>query len=121
MKIRIKVRSLENGQEWAEDYDQPGIGDLQQAEKWAAGLIENFNQTLRPGESRRKLLVTELVGTSTTHQWYKRTDGMSLPFRGALVDLLECSKCGVTGKRYGLSSIIKRDSKYRAKKFAVCV
>jgi hypothetical protein len=120
MKIRIKVRNVKTDNEWTEDYDKEGIGNISQAEGWAAQLIERFNETLRPGESRREVVSTELIGESTEHRWYKRTDGMSSRFRGALVDLFECSKCGVTGKRHGVSSIIKRDSKYRAKKFSVC-
>jgi hypothetical protein len=118
VKIRIKVKGVAG--EWTEDYDQVGIKDLWQAESWAAGLIDNFNNTLRPGESRRELLGTEIIGASTAHDWFKRTDGMSVRFQGGLVDVMECSKCGITGKRQGVSSVIKRDSKYRAKKFAIC-
>jgi hypothetical protein len=125
MKIRIKVRNVVTGREWTEDYDKNGIGDnggnVQQAEDWAFQLIKRFNETCRPGEYHRELLSTELLGTSTLqHDWYKRTDGMSVNFKGRLVDLFECRKCGITGKRLSLGSSIRRDSKYRGKKFESC-
>lgn len=122
MKVGIKVRDSA-AQEWHEDYDRPEIedGDIQSATDWAGQLIEGFNQNLRPGELRRELVCVERLGASTDHTWYKRTDGMSARIGGRIVDVMECSKCGVTGKKAGLSSVIKRDSKYRAKKFAVCL
>lgn len=123
MKIKITVRDTSSRTEWTETYDRVGIGDngnLQQAEDWALQLIKHFNETLHPGESRREVVRTEIAGVSTAHDWYKRTDGMSARIGGRIVDVFECSKCGITGKRAGLSSIVKRDSKYRAKKFAVC-
>jgi hypothetical protein len=123
MKIRIKVRNLTTGSEWTEEYDKVGIGDngnIHQAEDWAFKLIERFNAGCRPGESHRELLATELIGASTKHDWYKRTDGMSVAFRGQIVDIFECRECGITGKRFGVNGGINRDSKYRAKKYAVC-
>jgi hypothetical protein len=124
-KIRITVRNVVTGNLWTEDYDKVGIGDngnLCQAEDWAHQLIQRFNETCRPGESHRELLKTELLGASTAHDWFKRTDGMSVNFRGRIVDIMECRKCGVTGKRYGLHSTfnVKRDAKFRAKKYEVC-
>jgi hypothetical protein len=124
MKIRIKVQNVVTGHEWAEDYDKAGIGDngnIQQAEDWAFKLIEWFNDTCRPNEAHRKLLGVELIGTSEeAHEWYKRTDGMSVAFRGRLVDLFECRKCGILGKRMSLQGPIKRDAKWRAKKYDTC-
>ena len=94
MKIRIRVRSLVTGNEWTEDYDKVGIGEngnLAQAEDWAFQLVKRFNDTCRPNESKRELLSTELIGVSTDHDWYKRTDGMSVSFRGRITDIFECS------------------------------
>jgi hypothetical protein len=123
-KIRITVRNLTTKSEWTEDYDKVGIGDngnLAQAEDWAFQLVKRFNDTCQPGESRRKLLKTELVGASTAHDWYKRTDGMSVPFRGQMVDVFECRKCGITGKKFRLDTVdVRRDSKYKAKKYESC-
>lgn len=123
MKLRLKIRNPASGNEWLEEYDKRGIGDngnVQQAQDWAFELVKHYNATLRPGESPRELLSTEIVGTSTEHDWYKRTDGMSVSFRGRMVDLFECSKCGVTGKKGSLAGSIKRDSKFKGKKYAIC-
>lgn len=122
-KIRIKIRNVVTGNEWTEDYDKVGIGDngnIYQANDWANKLIESFNDTCRPGESHRELLSTEIIGVSMTHDWVKLTSGMSTSFRGNVVDLFRCKLCGITGKRYGLRTGVKRDSKYRAKKYEAC-
>lgn len=124
VKIRITVQNARSGNVWTEDYDKAGIGEngnQLQAEDWAFNLIKRFNETCRPGESHRKLLRTELLGTSTVqHNWSKMTSGMSVQFRGRIVDIVTCLNCGITGKRFGLGSVIKRDAKYRAKRFEVC-
>lgn len=123
MKIRIKVRNVVTAEEWTEDYDKVGIGDngnTMQAEDWARNLIEGFNKGCHTGQSNRELLGVELIGASTAHDWYKRTDGMSVRFRGRIADIFECRICGVTGKRFGLFSTIQRDSRFRAKRFEVC-
>lgn len=120
MKVRITVSPVGAKESWTEEYDCPTITTLEQAEVWAVALIAQFNVTCRPSERKRKLLKTEIVGVSTAHVWVKRTAGMSVEFRGRLVDLMYCAECGVTGKRYGLGGSPKRDSKYRAKKYAEC-
>ena len=92
------------------------------AQDWAYQLIETFNETLRPFEKRRELIGVEIIGKSApAHDWIKRTNGMSVEFRGALVDLFECRKCGITGKRFRLGDAVKRDSKYKAQRFANCI
>lgn len=116
VKIRITVQSLRSKDSWPEEYSAPENNP----QGWAESLIKRFNDSCRPGESKRKLISVEVLGASTEHRWYKRTDGMSVHFRGNLVDIMECSACGVTGKRFGIQGGIKRDSKYRAKKYAVC-
>lgn len=119
VNIRITVKNVSTGNTWDEDYDKLEVSS-ENATKWAKNLISWFNQTYRPGESKRKLLKVQVIGQSTEHNWYKRTDGMSVLFRGSVLDIFECSACGVTGKRLFGTSAIKRDHKYKAKKFAVC-
>ena len=52
--------------------------------------------------------------------WYKLTDGMSVGFRGQLVDLMARRNRQVTGKVFGLHSKVKRDSKFKNKKYEYC-
>ena len=115
MKFRIKIKDI-NG-EWWEDYDE----NIEDIDKWAKEVIKRFNKTLRPGENKRKKIELEILDNDNKsfHNWYKRTDGMSVEFRGTNVDIMQCSKCGITGKRYGISSI-KIDSKYRKKVYLRC-
>ncbi len=120
MKIRITVQNVNTQHEWTEDYDRLHVNNQKEAEVWAHSLIKNFNDTCRPGESKRCLVKTELVGMSTAHDWFKRTDGMSVRFRGRTVDIFECRKCGIRGKKYGLLGNLVRDSKYKAKKYEIC-
>lgn len=123
-KIQIIVQNVVTGNSWTEDYDKPGIGDngnTLQAEDWAFKLIEWFNDTCHLGEAHRRLLGTKIIGASTAHVWVKRTSGMSLLFNRSVVDVFFCGNCGITGKKYGIGkSAVKRDYKYRAKKYEEC-
>ncbi|MFH1628376.1 MAG: hypothetical protein ABIE47_06595 [Pseudomonadota bacterium] len=116
MKFRIKVKS-KNG-EWWEDYDV----QTDDAEKWARLTVASFNATLKPFEAPRELIEVEITsdGNEKFHDWSKLTAGMSVNFRGYAVDLMRCNKCGITGKRRGLSGTVIIDSKYRKKSYRNC-
>lgn len=117
MKFKILVK--DKNDEWWEEYDINLNED--EVQRQAERIVESFNASLRPGESPRKLLKVEiLTKKNTQHEWTKRMDGMSVKFRGITVDLMYCEKCRITGKRSGLNYIIKRDSKYKAKKYSDC-
>lgn len=117
MQFRILTRRAD-GAEWWEDYDKD-VGDPQ---KWAETTVAHFNDTLRPGEQSRTLLKVEVLDTDSSkhHKWTKSTAGMSQIFRGRCVDIMFCERCGITGKRYGLSENITIDSKYRKKVYQSC-
>jgi hypothetical protein len=116
MKFRIRVKS-KNG-DWWEDYDIK----TDDAQKWAEVTVANFNNTLKPFENPRELMAVEVIsdGNDKFHDWSKLTAGMSVMFRGAMVDLMRCNKCRITGKRRGLGSQIIIDSKYRKKVYRDC-
>lgn len=117
MIFKIHVRDSD-GRDWWEDYDK----DVEDPNKWAEEILARFNAGLRPGEKARELLdVVVIDSENNNHAWVKRTDGQSVLFRGQIVDLHYCSKCRITGKRYGLASKVIRDSKYRAKKYDKCI
>lgn len=115
MKFKILIRT-EDGREWWEDYDK----DIPDAQKWAEDTIGQFNKTLRPNEKSRTLLKVEVEDSSNDkhHRWRKYTGGMSSGKDGA--DIMYCERCGITGKRYGLSGLVTIDSKYRKKVFRQC-
>ena len=115
MKFRIK--SSDGEKEWWEDYDEA----IDDPDKWAKETLRQFNNDLKSYEKPRTLLAVEILDrVNTHHDWVKRTDGMSVIVRGECVDLMFCSRCKVTGKRHGLSVAVKRDAKWRAKKYERC-
>lgn len=116
MKFRILLKTEKD--EWWESYDK----DTTDPQVWAEETIQRFNDTLRPHELARQLLRVEVIeqGNERHHKWVKRTDGMSVPFRGCAVDLMFCSACGITGKRFGVAGHVKIDSKYRKKAYLEC-
>ena len=115
MKFRIFIKT--DSREWFEDYDE----NTDNPEEWAKNIIAFFNSTLKPGEKKRTLLSVEVIGKENTkHDWVKYTGGMSVNFRGSNVDVMFCNKCGITGKRFGMSKTVKIDSKYSKKVFRTC-
>jgi hypothetical protein len=92
--------------------------------EWVKKALDSFNATLKPNElpRRYKSHTSETKkDDKENHDWIKRLTGMSVQFRNQIVDVFYCSKCGITGKRYNLGGVIKRDSKFRAKKYAQCI
>ena len=116
MEFEIKV--TDGNSEWVENYDK----DTNDPKVWAIDIIKQFNKNLNSGEKPRKLLDVVIKGQgSNFHKWVKNTYGMSVSFRGSTADLFTCSKCGITGKRYGLRATVERDSKFKAKKYKQCI
>lgn len=126
MQFKIQVKPDNQETSWWEDYDKPEVSDQASAEKVAQGIIDYFNRTLRPYESPRTLLAVVLGGngTATTaksfqaHAWEK-TNLVTVHERGQYFDRLLCPNCGVTAKRYGVTSILI-DPKFKAKGYKSC-
>ncbi len=116
--IEAQIAHMVNpGEPWKETFTIPAAADPQ---GWINDTVCKFNATLREGERARMCVSFKVVGTERRHRWVKMTAGQSVQFRGSTVDLHTCQDCGITGKRYGLSPVIKRDSKYRAKRYEFC-
>lgn len=123
MKFEIEVgHSGEKSSAWREVYDKPEIVSLGQAETWAKRTIERFNETLRVGEKPRDLICvveTQEKGGISPHRWEKQN--LMTQMRGnRLFDVMKCSECGITGKRYGLAPSVNRDRDFKAKGFSSC-
>lgn len=117
MIFTIGVHDGTNG--WEEKYDKPEIETVEEAWDWADRTVRKFNATLRPGERARTLTGVRGEGDSKAHHWLKTS--LATQMRGNIAfDNYRCDRCGITGKRYGLSGTVKRDAKYRAKKYEEC-
>ena len=118
-QIRTKIVGDPDSKSWIEDYNK----ETKNPQEWAKETIKRFNGSLRGFEKARVLLDVIVLGDEDNvelHDWFKRTDGMSESFRGSIVDIMECRKCRIKGKRYGLGTQVIRDSKYKAKAFNKC-
>lgn len=117
MKFRIKIANKGEEKNWRwEEYDE----DVSDPEEWAKETLEVFNSSLRPFEKERVLLGVELIDEMSVraHTWNK-TNLMTLHVRGQYFDTVECTRCGITGKRHGVGDV-KVDSKFKSKVYARC-
>lgn len=84
--------------------------------------FNNFNATLRAAESPRELISVEIVDSESSliheHTWGKE-NLVTIIKGGSSYDIMKCSRCGITGKRYGFNGV-QIDSKYKAKIYATC-
>lgn len=119
MKYKIAVQFVQGGEPWEEDYDDAHVTTDAEAMNKGAALVQHFNDTLRPGEKARKFLGARIVGEGESHDWHKVN--LITQTRGRQnFDTMRCELCKITGKRFGLGPSVKRDSIYRAKKYAKC-
>lgn len=125
MQFKMHVKPNNRNDSWWEDYDKPEAVDQVSAEREAQKIIDFFNSTLRPYESPRTLLAVVLIETNgaasksfKAHEWEK-TNLVTVHERGRYFDRLVCPKCGVTAKRFGVTSIVI-DPKYKAKVYRDC-
>ncbi len=121
MRFRMMIRYANgSGKPWNEDEDRPQIPDLGHAETWAKSTVAMFNKTLRPGELARELVsVEELPDEPVAHGWQK-TNLVTVQRGSSMYDTYRCTQCGITGKRYGLSGEVKRDSIFKSPGYADC-
>ena len=122
MKIHITVTQADGwGEPWIEEYDRAEVKTIDEATDYATALVDNWNNSLRPHEKERRVVLVELAGESgpTAHDWEK-TNLVTISDRLGLYDTLECRNCFITAKRFGLTDITI-DRQFRAKKFQTCV
>jgi len=107
--------------EWWEYYDKEEINTPEHAEAWCKAAIDNFNSTLREHERPRVFLSVEMIGKSDIKHAWGKTNLITVMGKEVIYDTYQCSVCGITGKRYGLSERITRDGRYKAQKYEFCV
>lgn len=125
-KVTLQVRDTQSS--FTESYTEGErsafqVGATQdEIERWAYDLIQHYNGTLRPGERPRTLEGVTVEETTqenpTDHDWHKTNLVTVLDHRGAY-DRLECSRCHITAKRFGLAHV-KIDPRYGAAGYRTC-
>jgi hypothetical protein len=123
MKFNIHVTYKDSpGEPWLEDYNRPEVKTEEQARQWAERTIQNFNNTLRPGEKARKVVDVTFEDNEAkqAHEWQKVNLVTLIDNRGAFYDRLLCLNCGVTAERWGIDSIRLSKKYRRAAKYLSC-
>lgn len=122
MRFKLVWRHLGEKAEVTEHYEK----ETSNPELWCKQTIEWFNATLRPKERKRVFVRCEVVGEVPPgeHKWFKATamtQTLSQARGGMPYDKMQCERCGITGKRFGIGSHVHLDSKYkRIKAFQRC-
>ena len=120
MKFKLKIcETNEHGEKncWFENYDEP----IKNPEEWGKEIIERFNSTLKPYEKAREYAGFEIIDVNQNekHQWQK-TNLTTLKDSYGFLDKYVCYECGITGKRRGLTSNVKRDHQFRGVVYTRC-
>lgn len=119
-KIEMTVRNTRTGNLTVETYTIT----QEDPRKWAEETIDSFNRTLRTGEAPRELV--DVCALDTTehyypHEWSKKSIVTVVKGGTRPHDVYRCSRCGITGKRFGLDETIQRDYRYRNAKYEQCI
>jgi len=125
MKFALHVRDETGPKVWVEHMELDYVNSQEEAEEVGCLTIAHFNATLGLGESPRTLVKVEVEektkGEVKDHEWEKtnlvtlRNDAYVLPY-----DTAKCSRCGITGKRFGLGARVCRDRKFLATVYDRC-
>lgn len=118
--MKTVIALIANDKEsWTEDFQMP---DAENPFTWVNNLVQEFNDTLRPGERVRKLIRvrTKLPnGYPVPHEWEKASI-VTEEANGRTFDRYRCKICGITGKRFGLGGTIVKDKRYNKEKHRMC-
>lgn len=124
-KFKFKFTDRKTPEGFWETANENRVTNQSQAEQCVAQWIESFNRTeqIRYGEKGCPRTVVEVVfiGDGPTSHEYEKKNAFSMGGDGhGTRDKWVCKNCGCTGLRYGLSAVIKRTGKWRAKKYEFC-
>lgn len=115
MRYSFEIKDERDRESWREEYDVPSGSD---PKEWVEDVLSRFNSDLRPHETKRTMLSFELVGEPKNHTWSK-ISLTPVQHSGRFFDRYECTRCHITGKRYGIRGI-KTDSKFKAEVYRQC-
>ncbi len=116
MKFSVEIRDKGSRESHVETYDV----NTSDPEAWAKGTMDYFNSTLHPGEKEREVVSVSILEKYSLkdHKWEKQ-NLVTISDQGDLHDAMKCKVCGITAKRYGLSTIVY-DKRFNKKVFCRC-
>lgn len=119
-----------NRKPWAETYEIDNVRNKAEAEEWCRTTIQWFNDTRQKNTVTGKYWEAERVfvklkGYSEkisykNHEWHKDCLHTLRERSGRLYDKQLCSRCGITGRRYGLAPDVKIDYRFRHPDYQRC-
>ena len=119
MKFKIEV-DTGRGIHW-EDYEENIKAE--DIDEWGKALIQNYNDGIvHEDDLPRKYISHQIIDNSESdpnHDWQK-SNLMTISKGGQTYDTAKCSKCGITGKRFGLGEGVSVDKKYSSKVYDRC-
>lgn len=124
MKFKLIVADADRPEyAWRETEDRD-LGS-ETPEEYGRRIIDRFNSTLREGEKPRVFLGVEIIDVNSFKEHNFRKTNMTTiigthVLKGKVYDTVKCERCGITGKRFGLSDTIKYDAAFRAKVYDRC-
>ena len=100
--IYVKHQGEADEQAWKERYHEV----VDEPKQWAKDLIKHFNATRRPTESKRVLVRVKVKHNKMklAHDWHK-TNLVTIVKGSTMYDTYRCTRCGVTGRRYGVREV----------------
>lgn len=116
-KIQFTTDVFLNKFGYEECWEDAITNDNETPEQCAERIVKHFNDTLRPGEKRRKVIKVrenEDAKVFLKHEWEK-TNLFTIIKGRRQYDLYKCKRCGATGKRFTLDHDILIDYKNRGK------
>lgn len=114
IKMVVKDAHRQFTEEYASPSDVSNMSEEQQDEEAAAiaeEVIQNFNDSLRPFETKRTLVSSQILNLTTQpicHRWEKTSVVVAQDHIG-IHETYICNLCGNTGKEYQMNGPIVMD------------
>lgn len=117
----VKNEGADDSTAWEEHEDRAALLTREQCEQWSRDTLARFNATLRSHERPRALVRVDFEddSKSSAHDFIKQ-NGATIMRGNRSYDFYKCSRCGVTGKRFGLSEVVVLDKQYSANVYQDC-
>jgi len=110
--IKVKIKGNPDSTAWTEIYDK----NVDDPEKYGREAVDLWNNTLQSHEQAREFVSVVSVDKDSReeHTWSKQ-NLVSIDDGKDIYDIMKCTECGITARRYGMNVIVL-DAKFRKAK-----